>query len=189
MKTILAAAMALLVAVPTLANTVVINGDTTDGPTYNRTLAGEPPTGLSAIGTDVHYQTTAFTVGSDGVYDFNSIAGYDNFLHLYAGSFDPADALANALVGNDDRAVIGISGFAISLLAGTSYFAVASGFENTDFGAYELTIDGPGTISIGGDGGTVPEPASWALMITGFGAVGVGLRRRRATEHQAAVPA
>ena len=27
--------------------------------------------------------------------------------------------------------------------------------------------------------GTVPEPASWALMIAGFGMVGVGLRRRR----------
>ncbi|WP_243445867.1 PEPxxWA-CTERM sorting domain-containing protein [Polymorphobacter arshaanensis] len=27
--------------------------------------------------------------------------------------------------------------------------------------------------------GTVPEPASWALMIAGFGIVGMGLRRRR----------
>ncbi|WP_243445868.1 PEPxxWA-CTERM sorting domain-containing protein [Polymorphobacter arshaanensis] len=27
--------------------------------------------------------------------------------------------------------------------------------------------------------GTVPEPASWALMIAGFGMVGAGLRRRR----------
>jgi hypothetical protein len=26
---------------------------------------------------------------------------------------------------------------------------------------------------------TVPEPASWALMIAGFGAVGLGMRRRR----------
>jgi hypothetical protein len=26
---------------------------------------------------------------------------------------------------------------------------------------------------------TIPEPASWALMITGFGALGVALRRRR----------
>ena len=29
--------------------------------------------------------------------------------------------------------------------------------------------------------GTVPEPASWALMIGGFGLVGAALRRRRAT--------
>jgi hypothetical protein len=32
--------------------------------------------------------------------------------------------------------------------------------------------------------GAVPEPASWALMITGFGAVGVAMRRRRTTERQ-----
>jgi outer membrane lipase/esterase len=29
-------------------------------------------------------------------------------------------------------------------------------------------------------GGAVPEPASWGLMIAGFGAVGFALRRRRA---------
>ncbi|MBO9669954.1 MAG: PEP-CTERM sorting domain-containing protein [Sphingobium sp.] len=27
--------------------------------------------------------------------------------------------------------------------------------------------------------GAVPEPASWALMIAGFGVVGAGLRRRK----------
>jgi hypothetical protein len=31
-----------------------------------------------------------------------------------------------------------------------------------------------------GGGGAVPEPASWALMISGFGMAGVALRRRRA---------
>jgi hypothetical protein len=32
-----------------------------------------------------------------------------------------------------------------------------------------------------GPAAAVPEPASWAMMIMGFGAVGAGLRRRRAT--------
>ena len=32
----------------------------------------------------------------------------------------------------------------------------------------------------GGGGGAVPEPASWALMISGFGLAGATLRRRRA---------
>jgi len=34
--------------------------------------------------------------------------------------------------------------------------------------------------SIGPSAGAVPEPASWALMILGFGGIGAGLRRRRA---------
>lgn len=38
-----------------------------------------------------------------------------------------------------------------------------------------------GITEIGVGSGTVPEPASWALMIGGFGLVGMSLRRRRVT--------
>ena len=34
--------------------------------------------------------------------------------------------------------------------------------------------------------GAVPEPATWAMMLLGFGAVGVSMRRRRRTVLQAA---
>ena len=51
-----------------------------------------------------------------------------------------------------------------------------------------FTVDGPYSFTFsegfGGGvvtgGGTVPEPAAWALMIGGFGLAGVALRRRRA---------
>jgi hypothetical protein len=36
------------------------------------------------------------------------------------------------------------------------------------------------TLSFGSEGGAVPEPASWALMLMGFGGLGAALRRRRA---------
>jgi hypothetical protein len=54
-----------------------------------------------------------------------------------------------------------------------------------DTGTYTLTIEGTrGTTgSYGGNvafqAGAVPEPATWALMLLGFGAVGWQIRRRR----------
>lgn len=51
-----------------------------------------------------------------------------------------------------------------------------------------FTVDTSGTLNIdsvtvteaGGDISAAPEPAGWALMLIGFGALGAGLRRRRA---------
>ncbi|QXQ08184.1 PEPxxWA-CTERM sorting domain-containing protein [Sphingosinicellaceae bacterium] len=61
-------------------------------------------------------------------------------------------------------------------------------------GTYQLTsiVSGSSTLTIaavsdGGAGSTVPEPASWALMIVGFGLTGVTLRRRIGTTATAAV--
>lgn len=52
-------------------------------------------------------------------------------------------------------------------------------------GTYQLTsiVSGASTLTIaalgdGGIGSTVPEPASWALMLAGFGLAGVTLRRQ-----------
>lgn len=45
-------------------------------------------------------------------------------------------------------------------------------------GTYELTdFNGPVTLVISA---AVPEPASWAMMIGGFGLIGFGMRRRKA---------
>lgn len=40
---------------------------------------------------------------------------------------------------------------------------------------------GPATLKVELVGSAVPEPATWAMMITGFGLAGAGLRRRRAS--------
>jgi len=179
----LAAALTLglsLLAAPAFADTLTITDATTlADPTYNRVLSGGA--GLSAVGTAVHYQVTEFSVSQAGSYSFlltgDSPVNWDTFLTLYT-TFNAGAALDNDVASNDDFPTIGISGFSANLLAGTSYFAVVTGFDNEDVGAYTLKISGDGRVTEGAPGG-VPEPSAWALMILGFGATGTLLRRRQ----------
>lgn len=178
----LALALTAAVASPAFAGTTIFTGDTTGGAVFNRPLTGAPPTALSGVGTAVRYIVTPFTVSLSGSYNLlNTAAGHDSFLGLHRIAFNPASPLTNALAYDDDAGP-GTDSLisAISLLAGVSYFAVSTGFANDDFGAFRLTIDGPGNIiGGGGGGGGVPEPATWAMMIFGFAGIGAALRRRR----------
>ena len=178
----LALALTAAVASPAFAGTTIFTGNTTGGAVFNRPLSGTPPTGLSGVGTAVRYIVTPFTVSLSGSYNLlNAAPGHDSFLGLHRTAFNPASPLTNALAYDDDAGPGSDSLIsAISLLAGVSYFAVSTGFANDDFGAFRLTIDGPGNIiGGGGGGGGVPEPATWAMMIFGFAGIGAALRRRR----------
>ena len=133
-----------------------------------------------------------FTNGSNAILNFAS--GFDTgFSFFYTSStaagvtvWDNIDGTGNLLATLDLRAqfnencvgdpngnfcnwtAIGVlfGGTAKSLnFAGT---AGATGFDNITFGS-----DNPG--------GGVPEPASWAMLIAGFGLVGAAARRRRST--------
>ena len=139
-------------SVVTPEDTVMYSGDTTGEPTYNRALAD--CSGLSGVGTAVNYQVQDFTVGTSGNYDITSVQGYDGFIHLYTNAFNPAAALTNCTAGSDDGSGgIGTSEIlGVPLTAGTTYFVVTSGFANTDFGTYDNTLSGPGTILLGGQG-------------------------------------
>jgi hypothetical protein len=159
----------------------IFSGTTTGGPVYNRPIQGIPPTALSGVGTAVRYAVTAFRVTTSGNYNFFNATGYDSYLGIHQNAFNPANGLQNAIAYSDDFNGTLDGGFSnLALVAGVSYFAISSGFDNTDFGAYRLTIDGPGNIlPIGGGGPGVPEPATWAMLIFGFAGIGAALRRRR----------
>ncbi len=69
----------------------------------------------------------------------------------------------------------------------SSYSFIAQGtsavlaFNGLDAGNYGAIIDKVAIAPIvSGVGGTVPEPAMWALMLVGFGVTGGAMRRRSA---------
>ncbi|QQV78393.1 PEP-CTERM sorting domain-containing protein [Sphingomonas aliaeris] len=172
--TTLAVAAFSAAAIPASAAVVYsVTGDTSGGPVYNRPIADTPPTQISGTGTSVAYNTFLFSPIATGSYTFlltSTNTAYDPFLVLYASPFNPALPLTNVIAANDDlQGSLALSGFTQTLLAGTVYTAVITGFNNFDFGTYQLTIS---------NAAAVPEPATWGMMLAGFGMVGFGMRRR-----------
>jgi hypothetical protein len=153
------------------AATISWEGNTTDAPTYNRLFLLDTP---STVGTAVPYNAYAFSVSRAGLYAFQSIGDFDNFLTLYVNSFEPSAPTVNAVALNDDLDDLGASGFSFALLANTPYFLVTAGYENTDFGAYSNAITGLGVIT------AIPEPEHYALLALGLLAIG-GLKYQRET--------
>lgn len=51
--------------------------------------------------------------------------------------------------------------------------------DNLDGPTNRWSLDNVSVTSLGRDGGPVPEPATWAMLLTGFALVGVAARSRR----------
>ena len=173
-------ALAAAAALAAPAQAIDVTGTTAGAATWARPVASgnappEPP--LSFVGTAVRYTSLQFTVSTAGTYNFLSTsvipAEWDNYAFLYRNAFNPTAQFANVLIGNDDfGGAVGVAGFSLALTAGTNYFFITTGFENTDFGSYTNSITGPGSVNV------VPEPASVALLALGLLGV-LGAARRR----------
>ena len=120
--------------------------------------------------------------------DGTPVATYSFSTTFDLTGFRLSDASISGTFAADDSATIFLNGVQIGSGGGYSFltaFGATSGFVA---GVNTLRFDvlnsgaGPTGLNVGVSGvAFVPEPATWGLMIAGFGMVGFAARRRRAT--------
>ncbi len=123
---------------------------------------------VSANGTNFFNVEGSFAAAVDLIGD--DAHGNANFRR----SFDLGGAVAS--LGTSEFRFIRIDGTTTSALGGSNGFDLdAIGLVNWKKAAIVTPPNGGG----GGGVGVIPEPATWAMMIAGFGLVGAAARRRR----------
>lgn len=188
---LLASAAAHASIIPTLVGDPTDEGDGTFRYTYSATLASD-----QAV-LDGSYFTLYDIVGFDRVGSLGD--GFTATTQLVGNT--PSNVLPN-----DDASILNVSftysGPSINFdgplserqLGTFEIFATTGAFGFGDFTAEAVRNGGPtrGTLLAniginavgipgGGNPSLVPEPASWAMMVFGFGLVGAGMRRRSRT--------
>ena len=97
------------------------------------------------------------------------------FFVAYANSFDPSNIATNYL---GDNGISGSGGFQVVVAAGDTLL-LNFAQVGTELNSYTYTVEAFSDANFGETFGAVPEPATWALMLGGFGMVGFAARRRR----------
>jgi hypothetical protein len=198
----LAAFAALVVSAPVAAQVTTY----TDVSAFNAATTGRTTYGIAAPASGT-YQSTggSYTVGGltvnstdqflegDGAYgadpylnNINTQGGGVFVFTTLSGSHTALgfDLGAYGASGTVNVTINGVTGYSFVAQSnpGGGFFGITSvdaistvNFSSLSFGELDMVHITVGELS------AAPEPASWALMLTGFGAVGMGLRRRRTT--------
>lgn len=168
----------LLIATATLIAATSAQAATYDFTfTTSQQLFGGPVTGSGVFTTS----DTAMTVGGQTAYAITMITGMVNGSAIVA----PSAASYGNYFTTGPYFLDG-SGVNFSTAAGTS----VAFFNQSNNGMYRVNTFSPGsssyvTATSSPAAGAVPEPATWAMMVGGFGLVGAGLRRRMGRTVQA----
>lgn len=127
------------------------------------------PDGIAELTTAFDLSTLSFYWGS--IDDYNSVeilgAGFEVLLALDGIDLPPADGGQSQPATN--RRVF-FAAEAGEVITGVRFISTGVAFEIDDIA---------GTAFDGGIGAGVPEPATWGMMIVGFGMIGASARRRQ----------
>lgn len=145
---------------------VAITGTGVNGSNLLDADHGQASVSMTDTTTSINSITFALLNGTFGSAEFN----------LLSGGKTPFTVSACTSDGNCDSIALsdpqGSNWFDIIAPTGTVYtsanITAASGFGFTDF--KQLRFD---------NFAAVPEPATWAMMLLGFGGIGIAMRRRR----------
>lgn len=136
-------------------------------------------------------RTATFTL-DDSIPDSftsNALIGNQIFFNNVAGSFGGTAGTANISFGTNLVSDLNIQsaslGFTQLSVPGDLFTGPASN-PTFNTGIFNLSggfTAGPATLTITRAAvAAVPEPGTWAMMLIGFGAMGVSMRRRRVTQ-------
>jgi hypothetical protein len=135
-------------------------------------LAGELSGTITGLGTSGNSADFTLTTGPAGTLANDPFKGFDFGLTCTACGGGASNPYALQTWSVD------IKGTNLAVQNADSFNG-----ENITFSAdiYDADWTGSGgkTGAVGGGNGGVPEPATWGLMIAGFGAIGAAMRQRR----------
>ncbi|UZK67798.1 PEPxxWA-CTERM sorting domain-containing protein [Sphingomonas sp. M1-B02] len=199
------AACVMAVAVPSSAQVTTYNSNPTGGFQYgtgnNYTPANATvlTDGNNELAVRFHeYQNPAsastsglyvFALGTDVSYDF-SIGGatsgsnirLTNLLTSAFVTYDPLCPISPLCFLNDNKVSAGgdiqnSQRLSFSQFSGLGFDANANNTYRLDLTAGGNTVTSFAQLGAGATVSAVPEPATWAMILVGFGAVGAGMRR------------
>ena len=154
---------------------------------FGTVLAAAPASAQALLFELSGSRTATFTL-DDSIPDSfsSSFVGDQIFFNMVAGSFGGTAGTADISFGTNLIADLNIQssnlGFTQLTLPGDLFTGPASNptFNTGTFNLSGGFLAGPATLTITQAAvGGVPEPGTWAMMLLGFGGMGVAMRRRR----------
>ena len=152
------------------------------------TYVPTPPSGVNVLNFSGPINIATFNVAAGftdeiSVWWFGGDTGAIRVLRDEGGQSDPFNPIlagVTTVINTTQGCVFDFSAVTVTGCGWTKYTLSFTGTARSVVlaggGVFDdLTFGAPGNVS-----GPVPEPASWALLIAGFGLTGAALRRRRA---------